>query len=124
MATDPRQINKTFTLMGSSFISGAGALIDKLKPSSPLTLRRQPTNTADPNAVLVILAGTRALGWLPRQLAATIAPIMDSGVNVIVRKAPPLAKFGAYRGILELAYVPNEEVPNANEQDASPPAGT
>lgn len=121
MARDPRQVEKTFTLMGSSFISGAGQLIDKLKPASPLTLKRQPENKADTNAVLVVLAGTRALGWLPRQLAAEIAPLLDSNVNVIVRKAPPLAKFGAYRGIFELAYVPNEEVPNADQQAASPP---
>lgn len=124
MPVDPRQVEKSFTLMGSSFIGGAGQLIDKLKPASPLTLKRQPNNSADKNAVLVYLSGTRPLGWLPRQLAAEIAPLMDSGVNVIVRKAPPLAKFGAYRGIFELAYIPNEDAPNANEQAAGTPAST
>lgn len=125
MPVDPRQVEKTFSLMGSSFIGGAGQLIDKLKPASPLTLKRQPENSHDKNAVLVILSGasgTRALGWLPRQLAQEIAPLLDSGVNVIVRKAPPLAKFGAYRGIFELAYIPNEDASNANEQAAGSPA--
>lgn len=117
MAADPRQVNKPFTIMGSSFVSGAGALIDKLKSNQPLALVREPTNKHDKNAVMVVW-GTRQLGWLPRQLASEIAPLIDSGVNVIVRKAPPLPRFGAYRGVLELAYVPpltTEEVPNATE---------
>lgn len=104
---DPRQIQKSFTIMGSSFITGATGLIDRLKPGQPLTLLRQPNNPADANAV-AIMWGSRGLGFMPRGLAAEIAPIMDSGVEVIVRKAPPLPSFGAYRGILELAYIPAE----------------
>lgn len=107
MAVDPRQVNKTFSLMGSSFINGAGTLIDKLRSGQVLALKRQPTNEHDTNAVLVMW-GARPLGWLPRQLASKIAPIMDSGVEVIVRKSPPMPKFGAFRGIFELAYIPPE----------------
>lgn len=99
------QVNKSFTLMGSSFIPGAGALIDRLKANQPLDLLREPTNEHDANAIKVMW-GQQQLGWLPRGLAATIAPIMDAGVKVICRKAPPLPRFGSYRGILELAYVP------------------
>jgi hypothetical protein len=109
------QVNKSFTIMGSSFIPGASALIDKLKPNQRLELVREPKNPKHANAV-VIMWSTKKLGWLPRKLADDIAPLMDAGVNVICRKAPPLPKFGAYRGILELAYVPPEpatqEVPN------------
>lgn len=111
------QINRDFTIMGSSFCPGAGQLIDKLKPNQILALVREPTNSHDANAVKVMW-GARQLGWVPRDLAATIAPIMDADVQVIVRKAPPLKRFGAYRGILELAYVQEEEVPNADEQGA------
>lgn len=118
---DPRQINRTFTLMGSSFINGAGALIDKLKPNVGLTLRRHPTNKHDTNAV-VVLWGQNPLGYVPRQLAAEIAPQMDAGVQVICRKAPPLPRFGAYRGVLELAYIPKQEVPNDPEQATGAPA--
>lgn len=106
---DPRQVNKSFTIMGSSFIPGATGLIDRLKPGQPLKLLRQPNNPADPNAI-AIMWGARGLGFVPRGLAAEIAPIMDGGVEVIVRKAPPLPSFGAYRGILELAYIPAEPV--------------
>lgn len=122
---DPRQVNKVFTLMGSSFITGAGGLIDRLKPNQVLELRRQHNNEHDKNAVLVIWA-SRALGWVPRGLAAEIAPLMDAGVSVIVRKAPPLPRFGAFKGVFELAYVPPEEKkedPNvANESSAGAPA--
>lgn len=120
MAVDPRQINKSFTIMGSSFLAGAGALIDKLKPNQPVVLLREPTNEHDPNAVKVMW-GVRQLGWLPRGLAANIAPLMDSGINVIARKAPPLPKFGAYRGVLELAYIPppSQEVPDADSEQAA-----
>lgn len=116
MAIDPRQITKSFTLMGSSFIPGAGGLIDKLKSGQPLALLRQPNNEHDKNAVLVMW-GKRPLGYLPRQLAAEVAPMMDADVPVIVRKSPPLPNFGAYRGILELAYVPPEP---ASEQKPNP----
>lgn len=124
MAVDPRQVNKPFTIMGSSFVPGAGALIDRLKPNQPLAFLREPTNEHDSNAVK-IMWGARQLGWLPRGLAATIAPLMDAGVNVIVRKAPPLPKFGAYRGVLELAYVPPlpQEVPNADSEQSAGTAG-
>lgn len=102
---DPRQVTKSFTIMGSSFINGASMLIDRLKPGQPLKLVRQPKNPAHSNAV-VIMWGVRGLGWVPRGLADELAPLMDKGVEIICRKAPPLPKFGAYRGILELAYIP------------------
>lgn len=113
------QINKQFTIMGSSFLPGAGALIDRLKPNQPIELRREPTNKHDKNAVQV-LWGVRQLGWVPRQLASTLAPIMDAGTEVICRKAPPLQRFGAYRGILELAYI-TEDAPDGTGTSGSKP---
>lgn len=123
---DPRQINRVFTLMGSSFVNGAGQIIDKLRPNQMLTLKRQPENLHDKNAVLLIL-GQRALGWVPRGVAAEIAPIMDAGIPVIVRKTPPLPRFGAFKGIFELAYVPpletpTEEKPNVPDESSAGPA--
>ncbi len=115
------QVNKNFTIMGSSFCPGAGALIDQLRPNQILTLVREPTNLHDGNAVKVMW-GARQLGWVPRGLAAAIAPIIDAGSEVIVRKASPLKEFGAYRGILELAFmITTEDVPDAREQSAGAP---
>lgn len=40
---------------------------------------REPDNQYDPNAVRVSLFGMFHVGYLPRELAAQIAPLMDSG---------------------------------------------
>jgi hypothetical protein len=47
-------------------------------PGRPLELRRDPYNEHDPNAVAV-LAGGEQIGWVPRELAAEIAPQLDRG---------------------------------------------
>jgi hypothetical protein len=51
---------------------------DAAAPGRPLELRRDPGNEHDPNAVMV-LAGGEQLGWVPRELAAEIAPQLDRG---------------------------------------------
>lgn len=113
------QVTQIFSLMGSTFIQGATSLGDRLRPGQLLALVREPTNKAHKNAVLVMW-GKRGLGYVPRNLADTIAPLMDAGVKVIVRKAPPLKGFGAFRGILELAYIPPDstEAPAEEVSDA------
>ena len=51
-----------------------------------ITLNREPENAADKNAVQVIAAvkgkGAAVMGYLNRQLAAAIAPLMDKGKAV------------------------------------------
>lgn len=117
------QINKEFTIMGSSFCPGAGALIDRLKPNQRLTLLREPDNPSGHKNAVLVMSGTTRLGWVPRGLADTIAPLMDLGTEVICRKAPPLKRFGAYRGILELAYVTEEAPDGTGSSGSKPEAG-
>ena len=45
---------------------------------APLVLRRDPANEHDPNAIAV-LAGDDQIGWVPRELAAELAPQLDAG---------------------------------------------
>ena len=45
----------------------------------PLTLRRDPDNPHDPNAIAVHGAEGEQFGWVPRELAAEIAPEIDAG---------------------------------------------
>jgi hypothetical protein len=45
---------------------------------APLTLRRDPANEHDANAIQV-LAGEEQIGWVPRDLAADLAPQLDAG---------------------------------------------
>jgi hypothetical protein len=51
---------------------------DAAAPGRPLELRRDPGNEHDPNAVMV-LAGGAQVGWVPRELAAEIAPQLEAG---------------------------------------------
>jgi hypothetical protein len=51
---------------------------DAVAPGSPLELRRDPANEHDPNAIMVLAGGAQA-GWVPRELAAELAPLLDAG---------------------------------------------
>jgi hypothetical protein len=67
-------------------VAGAGAhhsealASDAVAPGSALELRRDPANPHDPNAIAVHPAGGgEQVGWVPRELAAELAPELDSG---------------------------------------------
>jgi hypothetical protein len=51
---------------------------EAVAPGRPLELRRDPGNAHDPNAIMV-LAGDEQAGWVPRELAAELAPALDAG---------------------------------------------
>jgi hypothetical protein len=66
-------------------VAGAGrhhaeaiASADSAAPGRPLELRRDPGNEHDPNAIAVH-AGGEQVGWVPRELAAELAPQLDDG---------------------------------------------
>ena len=66
-------------------VAGAGrhhaeaiASSEAVAPGNPLELRRDPTNEHDPNAIAVH-AGGEQVGWVPRELAAELAPRLDRG---------------------------------------------
>jgi HIRAN domain len=67
-------------------VAGAGQhhaealLSDAVAPGRPLLLRRDPANPHDPNAIQVHPAdGGAQVGWVPRELAAELAPELDAG---------------------------------------------
>jgi hypothetical protein len=65
---------------------------DGAAPGRPLELRRDTANEHDPNAVAVCLAGGGQLGFVPRDLAAEIAPQLDAGrpwAAVVLREQRP-----------------------------------
>ena len=47
---------------------------DAVSPGAALALRRDPANEHDPNAIAVLTAGGAQAGWVPREVAAEIAP--------------------------------------------------
>ena len=49
-------------------------------PGRPLELRRDPGNEHDANAIAVHAAtGGEQIGWVPREIAAELAPDLDAG---------------------------------------------
>ncbi|HEX2103163.1 MAG TPA: HIRAN domain-containing protein [Solirubrobacteraceae bacterium] len=52
---------------------------DAVAPGRPLALRRDPGNAHDPNAIAVDVPGGDQGGWVPRELAAELAPELDAG---------------------------------------------
>jgi HIRAN domain-containing protein len=51
---------------------------DAAAPGRPLVLRRDPANTHDANAIAVDTVDGAQLGWVPRELAAELAPELDA----------------------------------------------
>jgi hypothetical protein len=53
---------------------------DAVAPGRRLTLRRDPDNEHDPNAIAVHPeGGGEQLGWVPREIAVDLAPELDAG---------------------------------------------
>jgi len=53
---------------------------DAVAPGRPLTLRRDPANEHDPNAIAVHpQGGGEQLGWVPRDVAIDVAADLDAG---------------------------------------------
>ncbi len=51
---------------------------DEAQPGARLTLRRDAGNEHDANAIAVDTAAGAQLGWVPRELAAELAPRLDA----------------------------------------------
>ncbi len=76
-----------------------------------LRLLREPENPHDPNAVRVALAGGLPLGYLPREVAAGIAPLIDAGERleaefVCLNRHPRFETVGLTVAILERRVPP------------------
>ncbi|MEA2254329.1 MAG: SWI/SNF-related matrix-associated actin-dependent regulator of chromatin subfamily [Solirubrobacteraceae bacterium] len=52
---------------------------DDVAPGSPLVLRRDAHNPHDANAIAVHGAAGEQVGWVPREVAAEVAPSLDAG---------------------------------------------
>ena len=52
---------------------------DGAAPGRPLALRRDPHNPHDTSAIAVDVPGGEQAGWVPREIAAELAPELDAG---------------------------------------------
>lgn len=68
------------TVAGAGVHHAEAVASEDVEPGRPLVLRRDPDNPHDPNAIAVHAAGGGdQVGWVPRELAAELAPLIDSG---------------------------------------------
>ncbi|MGQ9474676.1 MAG: HIRAN domain-containing protein [Actinomycetota bacterium] len=67
---------------GTSFHQDA---LKRCKEGEPLRLVREPENPYDRNAIAVYSQSNELIGHIKRDLAAELAPLMDSGVPIDVR---------------------------------------
>jgi hypothetical protein len=67
------------SVAGAAQHHAAGLHSDGAAPGEPLTLRRDAGNEHDPNAIAVHVAGGEQAGWVPRDVAAELAPSLDAG---------------------------------------------
>ena len=136
------RVVKQFTIAGTSFIRGAWANVQKLRPGVELTLVREPNNPRDPDAVVVKWGGVK-LGYLPNAamkpgpsgtlkdgvrcgLATEIAPLLDKGVRVLCTKSKRIASEGFIQpnqATLVLAYEePTNDGPPVEPEPDGPAA--
>jgi len=59
----------------------AALAAEDVGPGRALELRRDPANEHDPSAIAVHGAGGAQVGWVPREIAAQLAPELDRGVG-------------------------------------------
>jgi len=67
-------------LAGAARHHGDAVAAEDVGPGKPLVLRRDPGNPHDPSAIAVDPAGGgEQVGWVPREVAAELAPALDAG---------------------------------------------
>lgn len=72
-------------IVGAKFYAGAMSLLSHTDEKSVVTLRREPDNAYDPNAIAVYLEvddSTMKVGHIPKTDAAFLSAIMDQGTEI------------------------------------------
>ena len=64
---------------GAAQHHAAALASEAVEPGRGLELRRDAANPHDPNAIAVHVPGGEQLGWVPREVAAELAPELDRG---------------------------------------------
>jgi len=98
---------------------------DAVSPGAALLLRRDPGNEHDPNAIAVLTAAGAQAGWVPREVAAELAPALDAGerwsaVALRERRASPRAP----RDGLTMLLAPAEAIELRESASRSARAGS
>jgi hypothetical protein len=85
-------------------------------------LVREPENPHDPNAIRVALFGKIFMGYVPKEIAKDLAPLMDSGrqfMAFFVKLNLPLYE-GSVGLTVEIRELPEKEEDEARQAQSSP----
>jgi hypothetical protein len=85
----------------------------KLKKGTSITLRRDPTNAYDKNAIKVLYGSGEHIGFIPKTFASTLAPLMDRGLKTSASVKEARTRDSKFYLSLNLTYT--------NMPRASPP---
>jgi hypothetical protein len=110
------------SVAGAGSHHAAALQSDAVAPGHMLELRRDIANEHDANAIAVHAPGAEQIGWVPRELAATIAPELDAGSTwtaVALREARPSPREA--RSGLTMLLAPAERIV-LRVHDRRPPA--
>lgn len=66
---------------GTAHAEHASLQSEAVAPGNVLTLRREPANPHDPNAIAVLAPGGEQIGWVPRETAQGLAAQLDAGAR-------------------------------------------
>lgn len=70
-----------FMAAGATYGDDRRATCEGCCDDDPVTLEREPDNEHDTNAILVLDAAGNDLGYVPRDLAKDLAPLLDKGAK-------------------------------------------
>lgn len=87
---------------GTSYLSDASVL-EVVKSGDELTLRRED-NKFDSNAILVLNAGLKKLGYIPEKDNVVFARLMDAG-KILKAKVANVEKIGSFTQISIVIYL-------------------
>ena len=85
-ATQARKKNRpiaSFNFMVAGVLyEGRAAVVEQfLEPEKTVFLIREPSNVHDANAISVQIDSSRSIGYVPREDAAFLAPLLDAGLK-------------------------------------------
>jgi hypothetical protein len=83
LIVNPEDLPKTFIIAGVKYTNRDGVLRSEIlkscKKGQVLTLERDPRNKYDANAILILNGQGEDLGFVPKEIAKTLAPQIDLG---------------------------------------------
>ncbi len=98
-SSDPKLLELAFDVAGVT-LNGRQSIVKKLFRTQPIYLIREPDNAADSNAIAVYVEDVHvrrryhSLGYVPREVAKVIAPLIDGGATFVAYVSKPHSFMG------------------------------